>query len=146
MYKIWALLVVLWAGIATAADVPTGSALLRGLDKTTGRVKTFTAQVGKPISFGELTIVVDKCLKRPVDEAPENTAFLTIAETETGNSVFQGWMFSSNPALSAMDHAVYDVWVLECLDSTDRSVPVQTVHSNIVEETLDEPDLTEIDD
>ena len=146
MHKLWAVLVMCWISGAMAADLPTDSALLRGLDKTTGRVKTFTAKVGQAVSFGELNIVVDKCLKRPIDEAPENTAFLTIEEAETGTAVFQGWMFSSNPALSAMEHPVYDVWVLECVDASEHNAPVQTVRSNIVVESLDEPDLSEIDD
>ena len=146
MYKLLALMMVGWAGVALAADIPTDSAILRGLDKTTGRARTFTAKVGKAASFGELTIVVDKCLKRPIDEAPENTAFLTVEETETGKSVFQGWMFSSNPALSAMEHPVYDIWVLECSDSESKVMPIQTLESNIVTETLDEQELAEIDD
>ena len=102
--------------------------------------------MGKAASFGELTIVVDKCLRRPIDEAPENTAFLTVEETETGKAVFQGWMFSSDPALSAMEHPVYDIWVLECTDSETKVVPIQTVDSNIVTETLDEQELAEIED
>ncbi|MBP5344308.1 MAG: DUF2155 domain-containing protein [Alphaproteobacteria bacterium] len=146
MYRLLILFLLGWTVNASAADIPTDSVLLRGLDKTTGRVKTFEAKVGKATSFGELTIVVDKCLKRPVDEAPENTAFLTVEETETGNSVFQGWMFSSNPALSAMEHPVYDVWVLECEDSASKIAPIQTVASNITTETLDEQTLAEIDD
>ena len=27
---------------------------------------------------------------------------------------FSGWMFASSPALSAMEHPVYDLWVLDC--------------------------------
>jgi len=146
MYRLLYFLIVGWIGVAFAADIPTDSAVLRGLDKTTGRVKTFDARVGKAASFGELTIVVDKCLKRPIDEAPENTAFLTIEETGTGKSVFQGWMFSSNPALSAMEHPVYDIWVLECSDSESKVAPIQTIESNIVTETLDEQELAEIED
>ena len=146
MYKILAFVMMCWTGVALAADIPTDSALLRGLDKTTGRVKTFTAKVGQAVTFGELTVVVDKCLKRPIDEAPENTAFLTVEETESGTPAFQGWMFSSNPALSAMEHPVYDIWVLECTDSSNKSMPIQTVDSNIVVESLDEQALSEIDD
>jgi hypothetical protein len=28
--------------------------------------------------------------------------------------VFRGWMFASAPAVSAMDHPVYDIWVVDC--------------------------------
>ena len=29
---------------------------------------------------------------------------------------FTGWMFASSPALNALEHPVYDVWVLDCKD------------------------------
>ena len=32
--------------------------------------------------------------------------------------LFSGWMFASSPGLSALEHPVYDVWVIRC---TDRS-------------------------
>jgi hypothetical protein len=32
-------------------------------------------------------------------------------------SVFRGWMFASSPALAAMEHPVYDVWILDCKNS-----------------------------
>lgn len=28
--------------------------------------------------------------------------------------IFSGWMFASSPALNAMEHPVYDVWVIDC--------------------------------
>jgi hypothetical protein len=28
--------------------------------------------------------------------------------------VFTGWMFASSPSVSAMEHPVYDVWVIDC--------------------------------
>ncbi len=30
--------------------------------------------------------------------------------------LFSGWMFASSPALSSLEHPVYDIWVLDCLD------------------------------
>jgi hypothetical protein len=30
------------------------------------------------------------------------------------NTIFSGWMFASSPALSALQHPVYDVWVIDC--------------------------------
>ena len=33
---------------------------------------------------------------------------------EQAEPVFSGWMFASSPALSAMEHPIYDVWVLSC--------------------------------
>ena len=61
---------------------------------------------------------VQSCQKSsPIDE-PESAAFVQVWETDTNNEskwVFSGWMFSSSPGLSPMDHPVYDVWVIDCL-------------------------------
>lgn len=102
---------------AFATDIATDKMLLRGVDKTTGRVKTMTATVNKPLEFGNLTIIPERCLTKPQEEMPENAVFLNVFEKTTENKkapVFRGWMFSSNPALSSMEHPVYDVWLLEC--------------------------------
>ncbi len=110
----------LMAGAAMAADIPTEKITLRGVDKVTGHVKTFVATVGQPLTFGSLTVLPEKCLARSQEETPENSAFLTITEQNAKGvlePVFTGWMFSSNPALSAMEHPIYDIWVLNCVTS-----------------------------
>lgn len=91
--------------------------VLRGVDKTTGRVSTFDAPAGEAISFGTLEILAQTCQSTPPEEPPETTAFLQIDNiTVDGerNRVFSGWMFASSPAVSALEHAVYDVWVIDC--------------------------------
>ncbi len=97
---------------------------LQSLDKATARTMTFEAKVGSTLKFGPLYMRVNTCQKSsPIDE-PESAAFLQIWEVDTNEKsswVFSGWMFASSPALSAMDHPIYDVWVLDCLDYTDQS-------------------------
>ena len=102
---------------ASADYVPTDTTVLRWLDKVTGRVSTLEAWVGDTVSIGTLSIAVQTCMTRPPEETPESAAFLKIWDKRPDQSpteVFSGWMFASSPALSAMDHAVYDVWVLDC--------------------------------
>ena len=102
-----------WEARATPYEI----AILQGLDKVTARVLTIEAPVGKTVSFGALEIIVRTCDKRPPEEAPESTIFIDIWEVfdgEPAQSLFRGWMFASSPALSAMEHPVYDVWVLDC--------------------------------
>lgn len=94
-------------------------AKLQGLDKVTARISTVDAPVGATVAFGPLVITARTCRKRPPEDEPESAAFLEIAEVTTDDErveVFSGWMFASSPALSAMDHGVYDVWVLDCVD------------------------------
>ncbi len=99
------------------ADFPV--VRLQSLDKTTARTMTFDARVGSTIKFGPLYIRIQACRKAPPMEQPESAAFLQIWEvdlkTDEPEWVFSGWMFASSPALSAMDHPVYDVWVIDCL-------------------------------
>lgn len=92
-------------------------AVLGGLDKITARVATIEAPVGEPVHFGTLQIIVRACKKRRPEENPESAAFLDIWDQkpdQPAQSLFRGWMFASSPALSAMEHPVYDVWVLDC--------------------------------
>lgn len=104
---------------APAPDVmeERGGARLRVLDKITARTSTFDLKVGGKAGFGNLTIALRACRENPPTETPESAAFLEIDEQNVGVvaiRAFSGWMFSSSPALSAMEHAVYDVWVLGC--------------------------------
>ncbi len=110
-------LAVALPGSAFAETIAEPVALLQGLDKITARVSQFEAPVGTPVRFGTLSIRVRDCEKNPPEETPENAAFLEIDEVRPGEvnlRVFSGWMFASSPALSALEHPVYDVNVLEC--------------------------------
>lgn len=92
-------------------------ALLQGLDKVTARISTVTAPLGKPVRFGTLDITVATCQEHPPTLPPESAAFLTIEDRppdESAQRVFSGWMFASSPGLNALEHPVYDVWVLSC--------------------------------
>jgi hypothetical protein len=98
-------------------NVVTNGVTLQGLDKHTARVFIIDAAIGQPIEFGTLKIVVQHCEKAPVDDRKESIAFVRIVEEKSNNNpekIFSGWMLSSSPALSALDHPIYDVWVKEC--------------------------------
>lgn len=92
-------------------------AVLQGLDKITARVSTFEAPVDATVDFGSLRITARACRKRPPTEPPESAAFLEIQDERHDSPsvrLFTGWMFASSPALSAVEHPVYDVWLLDC--------------------------------
>jgi len=118
--------IALIAMIAAIAAGPAGAesmdtVVLRGLDKITSRVSTFEALVGEPVEFGPLVIVARHCDKRPPEETPESAAFLEIDDRKLGQlpvRLFTGWMFASSPALSALEHPVYDLWVLDCVNAS----------------------------
>ncbi len=103
---------------------PGSVAVLRGLDKVTARTRDFEAPVGEAVEFGALGVLVRYCRRTPPEEPPEVYAYLEIDDRRTdgfgeeveGETVFSGWMFASSPALNALEHPVYDVWVLDCVD------------------------------
>lgn len=93
------------------------SVVLQGLDKVTARVQKFEVAIGEAVTFGTLQITIRACDRTPPTEPPESAAFLDIYESRPGEpsvDLFHGWMFASSPALNALEHPVYDVWVLEC--------------------------------
>lgn len=113
-------------GASPSRSLPVETAMLQGLDKVTARISTFYAPLNKEVSFGALRILVRHCDRAPPEEPPESTAFVEIVELHKGTgpeTLFTGWMFASSPALSAMEHPVYDVWVKECIDGPPPEEP-----------------------
>lgn len=112
---------------AEDADWLEGSgASLQGLDKVNARISAIDAPRDKPVRFGTLEIVVRACKKRPPEDPPEAAAFLEIRDLRKPDApavVFSGWMFASTPALSAMEHPIYDVWVLDCKNVSKSAAP-----------------------
>jgi hypothetical protein len=120
-------------GLATIAGLVAGTAqaqgpviehhvaVLQGLDKVTARISPVRAPLGAPTTFGTLEIVARTCRETPPTEPPESAAFLEIRELPPASDpdgprteLFSGWMFASSPAVSALEHPVYDVWVVDC--------------------------------
>ena len=119
--------VVVLFGAALAGASPHRTAVLQGLDKVTARVSTLSAPVGATVRFGTLEVIVRHCDKRPPEETPESAAFVDIWQARSGESsasLFRGWMFASSPALNALEHPVYDIWVLDCEDAVDDAATV----------------------
>ena len=90
----------------------------------TARIFTIEAPIDQAVRFGTLEITARHCRKRPPEEPPEITAFLEIRDIKRDQpaaALFIGWMFASSPALSALEHPVYDVWVIDCRISAPPS-------------------------
>ena len=110
---------------------------LRTIDKLSARTHTFDIPVGKTVKFGKALFIKARACRTasPLDE-PENAAFLQIWErlpattegaAETSRWIFSGWMFSSSPSLSAMEHPIYDVWLIDCRN--DATVAASETYS-----------------
>lgn len=90
---------------------------LRGLDKITGRTQDITLATGEAMSFGRLDIRLGECRYPQADPSSDAYAELTINDQSANKTVFAGWMLASAPAVSALDDARYDVWVISCANS-----------------------------
>ncbi|WP_370455407.1 DUF2155 domain-containing protein [Tateyamaria sp. syn59] len=108
--------------IATGAmaEDPTESApgaVLRGLDKFSGQVVDIEMLAGRTVRFERLNITLTECRYPSGNPSGNAYAGLQISEVGREGVVFSGWMIASAPALNAMEHARYDVWVMRCTTS-----------------------------
>ena len=92
---------------------------ISGKDASNAKIKI---EDNNETNFGTLKIVVRTCKKSLPEDPPENSAFIQIWDTKFDKKkeekkIFSGWMFSSSPSISAVNHAVYDVWVIDCMVS-----------------------------
>lgn len=115
-----ALALVLFAAPAAAQDVTAApGGILRWLDKMSGETADIELSAGQSAQSGRLVIQMDECRYPTDNPASDAFAHLTIIEKSAENGevrqLFSGWMTASSPALSALDHPRYDVWVLHCI-------------------------------
>lgn len=111
--------------LAQAYQLEMNTAQLQAMDKITGRVSEIEVPVNGEVKFGSFSIVVRSCKATPPEETPENYAFVDVADTTKDGklyNIFKGWMMSSSPALNAVEHPIYDVWLLKCVNkNVDKS-------------------------
>ena len=110
-----AFLAAILAMPASAQEVARANgALLRGLDKISGRTLDMPILVGEAVRYGRLEVRLGECRYPEGDPSSDAFAQLTITDTTQNVTLFSGWMIASSPALSALDDARYDVWVISC--------------------------------
>ena len=116
------LALALWAGPASADKIKNPTAVFSGLDKITGRIVSFEVAVDETVQFGSLQMTPRVCYTRPPTESAKTTAFLEVDEVTLDNKyrrIFTGWMFASSPGLHAIEHPIYDVWLVDCKGGSD---------------------------
>ncbi len=111
---------------ANAAEIDTNMAQMQAMDKITGKVSVINVPVNGNVNFGSFSILVRACKTRPPEDTPENFAFVDVVDnynSKTPVNIFRGWMISSSPALNPVEHPIYDVWLLKCINgNTDNAV------------------------
>jgi len=97
-----------------------------GVDKITGRIITFDVYVDETVQFGALQVTPRVCYSRPGAEEPKTDSFVEVDEITLDRKIrriFTGWMFAESPGLNAVEHAVYDVWLKACKQSSEVPPP-----------------------
>jgi hypothetical protein len=121
-----ALALAAFAAPARAEKVANPVAVFAGLDKITGRIISFDVYINETVQFGALQVTPRVCFTRPPTEPPQTDAFVEVDEITLARKVkriFTGWMFAASPGLHAVDHAVYDVWLTDCKQSSPVAPP-----------------------
>ncbi|KIN66676.1 DUF2155 domain-containing protein [Sulfitobacter donghicola] len=113
-----ALILAFCASSAAAQQASKGQgAILRALDKTSGATVDLSIPNGQVASLGRLQVVLRECRYPKGNRSGDAYASLEISETGRAGTVFSGWMVASAPALNAMEHPRYDIWVIRCITS-----------------------------
>ncbi len=116
------------AGLAAPqayAKDPRPGVKIRALEKITGEATDIEFEIDETVQFGGLGLTVRACYQSPPEEQPpESVAYLEVISMgineNTGTAkeddprLFSGWMFASSPGLNALEHSLYDVWVISC--------------------------------
>ena len=123
------LALVIIASPAIGETISNPIAAFSGLDKITGRITNFDVYIDETVQFGALQITPRVCYTRPPTETQRTSVFLEVDQVSLkGGSerIFTGWMFADSPALYAIDHPVYDVWLVDCKQTSDTPPPPST--------------------
>ena len=111
---------------AAAETIANPIAAFSGLDKITGRITNFDVYVDETVQFGALQLTPRACYTRPPTETQRTSVFLEVDQVSLKGGtqrVFTGWMFADSPALNAIDHPVYDIWLVDCKQQSDTPPP-----------------------
>lgn len=117
---------VLMHGIAHAEKIQNTVAVFSGIDKITGRIITFDVYIDETVQFGALQVTPKVCYSRPSTEAPKTTSFIEVDEITLERKIrriFTGWMFADSPGLNAVEHPIYDVWLVNCKMDSSVNAP-----------------------
>ena len=111
---------------ARAEKIKNPVAVFSGLDKITGRTTSFDVYIDETVQFGALQVTPKVCYSRDDTEAQKVTSFVEVDEITLDRKIrriFTGWMFADSPGLNAVEHPVYDVWLVECKGKSDVPPP-----------------------
>ena len=120
---IFFILIIFSFGSYSASWLEMDVAELQSLDKITARIDTHEIKIEEELIIGNLLIKIKSCQKKPPFLPPESASFIQIYDmikNDNPSLIFSGWMFASSPALSSLEHAIYDISLISC--KKERSI------------------------
>ena len=90
--------------------------VLKILDKTTNKVYEKKIDTNSVIDWFTLNIQIYTCYKTPPEEIPEDYVLLEVRDylDENKKYIYRGWMISSSPDVTPLEHPIYDLWLSDC--------------------------------
>ena len=99
------------------AEKITGDyAVFKLLDKTTNKVSKKDISVNSKVNWHSLNIEIYACYSTPPEEIPEDYVLIEVKDSLNyiDESVYKGWMISSSPDVTPLEHPIYDLWLVDC--------------------------------
>lgn len=97
----------------------TKMAQIIAINKVTTQRAILKIRQSEIVYFGNAAIELQACNKINNPYAPDNQIYLSIAEELVGEDpkqIFQGWLFSSSPSLNVVEHPIYQIFAMSCID------------------------------
>jgi hypothetical protein len=102
---------------ALAQRIENAVAVFAALDKVTAKISRLEVPLNQTATFGALKLTPRVCYTRAPTEPPKTTSFVEVDEVmldDKERRIFTGWMFADSPGLNAVEHPVFDVWLIDC--------------------------------
>ena len=108
----------IFSTLSALESIPSNFIEIKILDKVSSKTNLLKLKAGEEVKFQNLLIKSLKCKNSEFDDNPEITAYIQVKDLTNQNNnevfVFNGWTFSSSPAINPFDHPVYDIWLTKC--------------------------------
>ncbi len=93
-------------------------AQFRLLDKISNKLTDKIIPVNNSDEIETLSVEVYACFKEPPTEISEDYVLVDIVDNfqDLNKKVYRGWMISSSPEVTPLEHPIYDLWLIGCVN------------------------------
>ncbi len=117
LLKLFLIIFFLFINNSTKAEpVQKNIGLFKLLNKSTNKVSQKKIFVNESAEWGTLNIELYACFSSPPNEIPENYALISVLDklNKEKKDVYLGWIISSSPNITPLEHPIYDLWLVDC--------------------------------